>query len=135
MKKVKSVKRRPSSKRKVAARSVDEYFAGVAEPARSMLEKIRATIRAAVPAEATEVISYGIPAFKHKRILVWYAAFAEHCSLFPTAAVIEQFRDELKGYSISKGTIKFPTDKALPVSLLKKMVKARVAQNENKKRG
>ena len=88
-----------------------------------------------VPAEATEVISYKIPAFKHKKILVWYAAFSSHCSLFPTASVIDAFRDELKGFSTSKGTVQFPLDKPLPVALIKKMVKFRVAENEGKKRG
>ena len=114
---------------------MDEYLARVPEPACSTLNKIRAAIRAAAPREATETISYGIPAFKHKGVLAWFAAFSDHCSLFPTAAVIEMFKNELKGYSTSKGTIHFPTDKPLPAALVKKMVKARVAQIENKKRG
>jgi uncharacterized protein YdhG (YjbR/CyaY superfamily) len=87
-----------------------------------------------VPAEATETISYGIPAFKHKAVLVWYAAFSDHCSFFPTAAVIEAFKNELKSFPISKGTIQFPTDKPLPAALVKKMVKARVAQIASKDR-
>jgi uncharacterized protein YdhG (YjbR/CyaY superfamily) len=95
---------------------------------------MRAAIRSAVPREATETISYGIPAFKHKRVLVWFAAFSNHCSLFPTASVIEEFQNELKGFSTSKGTIHFPIDKPLPLALVKKLVKARVAQNESKKR-
>jgi uncharacterized protein YdhG (YjbR/CyaY superfamily) len=94
---------------------------------------MRAAIRSAVPADAVEIISYGIPAFKHKRVLVWYAAFSKHCSLFPTASVIEAFKEELKGFVISKGTIQFPTDKPLPVTLIKRLVKARVKQNEGKK--
>ena len=65
---------------------------------------------------------------------MWFAAFSDHCSLFPTAAVIEAFKNELKGFTTSKGTIQFPTDKPLPTALIKKMVKARVAQNESKKR-
>ena len=97
------------------------------------MNKVRAAIRSAAPAEATEAISYGMPAFKHKGTLVWFAAFSEHCSLFPTASVIEMFKSELKGYSISKGTIHFPTDKPLPAALVKKMVKARVAQIAGKK--
>ena len=98
-----------------------------------MLTKIREAIRSAVPAESTEIISYRIPAFRHKKVLVWYAAFSDHCSLFPTAAVIEAFKKELKGYSKSKGTIHFPIDKPLPTALIKKLVKARVAQSEGKK--
>ena len=104
------------------------------EPARGTLEKIRATIRASLPAEATEVISYGIPAFKYKKVAVWYAAFANHCSFFPTAAVIRALEDELKGFSISKGTIQFPAHKPLPDALIKKMVKARLVQIQ-KRRG
>ena len=69
---------------------------------------MRAVIRSAVPAEAVEIISYQIPAFKTKKVLVWYAAFSEHCSLFPTASVIEEFKDELAGLTISKGTVQFP---------------------------
>ncbi len=93
---------------------------------------MRATIRSAVPKNSVEIISYGIPAFRQKRILVWYAAFSNHCSLFPTAAIIEKFKNDLKPFSKSKGTIHFPTDKALPTTLIKKLVKARVAQAEAK---
>ena len=89
---------------------------------------MRAAIRSALPKEATEVISYRIPAFRYKRVLVWYAAFSDHCSFFPTAAVIESFKNELKAYPLSKGTIQFPTDKPLPAALVKKMVQARLAQ-------
>ena len=134
MKKVKSGKRGPAAKGKGAPKSVDEYLADVPEPARGTLNKIRAAIRAAVPPEATEAISYGIPAFKYKGTLVWFAAFSNHCSLFPTASVIAEFKDELKGFTTSKGTIHFPTDKPLPAGLVKKMVKARIAQVESKKR-
>jgi uncharacterized protein YdhG (YjbR/CyaY superfamily) len=67
-------------------------------------------------------------------VLVWFAAFSNHCSLFPTARVIEEFKNELKGFSTSKGTIHFSTDKPLPTALVKKLVKARVAQNESKER-
>ena len=115
-------------KRGPRPRSVDEYLAGIPEPARSTLDKVRATIRSVVPKETSEVISYGIPGFRYKRMLVWYAAFADHCSLFPTASVIAKFKGELKSYKISKGTIQFPVDKALPVALVKKMVKARLKE-------
>jgi len=87
-----------------------------------------------VPQEPTETISYRIPAFKYKVVLVWFAAFSDHCSLFPTASVVAAFKNELKGFNTSKGTIQFPTDKPLPTALVKKLVKARVAQNESKKR-
>jgi uncharacterized protein YdhG (YjbR/CyaY superfamily) len=85
-------------------KTVDEYLAAVPEPARSTLERVRAAIRSAVPAETTEAISYRIPAFKYRGPLVWFAAFSNHCSLFPGASVIKAFKNELKGYKISKGT-------------------------------
>jgi uncharacterized protein YdhG (YjbR/CyaY superfamily) len=111
---------------KGAPKNVDAYLAALPEPARGTLNKIRAAIRSAAPAEAMEVISYGIPAFKHQRVLVWYAAFSDHCSFFPTAAVIAAFKKELAGYTTSKGTVQFSTARALPAALVKKMVKARI---------
>ena len=134
MKTVKAGTRGSAAKGRVAPKSVDDYLASVPEPARSTLKKIRAAIRSAAPKDATEVISYGIPAFKHKEVLIWYAAFSKHCSLFPTAAIIEEFKDELKGCTRSKGTIQFPTDKPLSPALIKKMVRARVARVESKKK-
>jgi uncharacterized protein YdhG (YjbR/CyaY superfamily) len=115
-----------------AQKTVDDYLSRLPEPARTTLNKIRATIRAAVPPDAEEVISYGIPAFKYKKVLVWYAAFKDHCSFFPTNAVIEEFKEELTRYHLSKGTVQFPVDKPLPAALLKKMVKARLAEVEGK---
>ena len=134
MKKVKSGKRKSAAKGKSTPKNVDEYLARVPQPARSTLRKIRVAIRSAAPPEALETISYGMPAFKHKKVLVWFAAFSNHCSLFPTASVIERFKKELKGFSTSKGTIHFPTDKPLSAALVKKLVRARVAQIETKKR-
>jgi len=134
MKKVKPGNGSSTAKGNPAPKNVDEYLAGVPEPTHSTLNKIRAAIRSAVPPEATETISYRMPAFKYHGVLVWFAAFSNHCSFFPTASVVEAFKNELKGFSISKGTIQFPLDKPLPASLVKKMVKLRVAQNESKKR-
>jgi uncharacterized protein YdhG (YjbR/CyaY superfamily) len=126
--------RSSAAKLKGPPKSVDEYLAGIPEPARSTLNQVRAAIRSAVPADATETISYRIPAFQYKEVLVWFAAFSGHCSLFPTASIIDAFKKDLKGYTTSKGTIQFPTDKPLPAALIRKMVKARVAQVESKKR-
>jgi uncharacterized protein YdhG (YjbR/CyaY superfamily) len=136
MKKLKSSTRGSTAKNKVAPKpnTVDAYLAAVPEPARSTLRRVRSVIRSAVPEEATEGISYGIPAFKHNGTLIWFAAFSNHCSLFPTASVIEAFKNELRGYKTSKGTIHFPVDKPLPSALVKKMVKARLAEKERKKR-
>ena len=133
MKKMKSAKRAFAAKARSSPKTIDEYLAGVPEPARTTLDKIRTVIRSAAPPEATEAISYGMPAFKHNGVLVWFAAFSNHCSLFPTASVIGALRDELRGFRISKGTVQFPTDKPLPASLVKKMVKLRVAQSESRK--
>jgi uncharacterized protein YdhG (YjbR/CyaY superfamily) len=134
MRKMKSVNRSSPKKRNTAPKNIDEYLAALPEPARSTLNKLRAAIRSAAPAEAAETISYGLPAFKYKGTLVWFAAFSNHCSLFPTASVIKAFKTELKPYSTSKGTIHFSMNNPLPASLVRKLVKARVAQNESKKR-
>ena len=130
-KKAASTKRRPSTRIDDGSKDVDKYLAAVSEPARTTLNTIRAMIRSAVPPEATEGISYGIPMFKYKGMLVGYAAFAKHCSLFPTGSgVFKKFEKELKDFPTSKGTIRFPVDKPLPSALLKKIVKTRVAENE-----
>ena len=120
-----AVKAKASPEKKPAPQTVEEYFAAVPEPARSALTQIREAIRSVVPPEAIEIISYKIPAFKHKKVLVWYAAFSNHCSLFPTAALIDTFKDELKDFSTAKGTVHFPLDHPMPVDLIKRMVKER----------
>jgi len=135
MKKTRSRALASSAKNSAVAKTVEEYLAGVPEPARSTLNKVRVVIRSVAPAETTEVISYRIPAFKSpKGMLVWYAAFSDHCSLFPTASVIGKFKEELKDFRVSKGTVHFAVDKPLPAALLKKMVKTRIAEMESKKR-
>jgi uncharacterized protein YdhG (YjbR/CyaY superfamily) len=134
MKKAKPGDRSSSMKRSAAPKNVDEYLAGVPEPALSTLNKVRAVIRSAVPPETTEAISYGIPTFKYKGSLMAFAAFSHHCSLFPMSyAVIAMFKNELKNFEVSKGTIRFPLGKPLPATLLKKLVKARIADKERKK--
>jgi uncharacterized protein YdhG (YjbR/CyaY superfamily) len=134
MRKVKSVRPRPASKSKGSTARVEAYVAKLPKSSRAAFDKLRATIRFAVPREAVETISYRIPAFKHEVFLVWFAAFANHCSLFPTASVIAKFKPELKDYSTSKGTIHFPLDKPIPVALVKRIVKARIAEAKSKKR-
>jgi len=133
MKKANSSDRGPAAKNRVAPKSVDEYLAAVPEPARSTLNRIRAIIRSAVPPEATEAISYGIPTFKYEGAFLWFAAFSNHCSLFPGSSVIKALKNELKDFQISKGTIRFPVDKPPPAALVKKLVKARMAEMEHKK--
>lgn len=120
-------------KANAAPKTVDEYLAGVPEPARSTLVKVRAMIRSAAPAQATEAISYGMPTFKYKGSLLAFGAFSHHCSLFPMSlSVIEKFKNELQGFHTSKGTLQFPMDKPMPAALVKKLVNARVAENERK---
>lgn len=128
------MKKADSSALRSVPKTVENYLAAVPEPARSTLQRMRSAIRSAVPAEATEAISYGIPAFKYKGTLVWFAAFSNHCSFFPTASVIKAFKNELQGYKTSKGTIHFPVDQPLPAALVKKMVKARLAEMARTKR-
>ncbi len=132
MKKLRSDNRSSKSKSTTAPRSVDEYLASIPEPARGTLGKIRAAIRSAALPEAVETISYRMPAIRYKGVL--YAAFSNHCSLFPTASVVEAFKHELGDFQVSKGTIQFPTGKPLPTGLVERLVKAQVAQIEGKKR-
>ena len=118
-------------KGKAVAKNVNEYLAGLPEPARTTLKRVRAVIRSVVPVETTEVISYGIPTFKYKQGLVAFAAFRDHCSFFPMgSSVLDAFKEELKGFRVSKGTLHFPLDRPLPTALVKKIVRARIAQNE-----
>ena len=114
-------------------RTVDEYLERVPEPARTTLKKIRTVIRSVAPPEATEGISYGMPTFKYKGMLASFAAFSDHCSLFPGAGPTIEFKNELKNFQTSKGTIRFAPNKPLPSALLKRLVKARIAENERKK--
>ncbi|MGC1423048.1 MAG: DUF1801 domain-containing protein [Terracidiphilus sp.] len=123
------IERKPASQ----VGDVDAYLAKVPEPARTTLEKLRATIRSIVPAETTEELSYGIPAFRYKGGLVGYAAFKKHCSFFPMqASLIDAMKDELTDYRTSKGTLQFPLDRPLPAALVKRMVKARILENMRK---
>ena len=135
MKKTKSTSRRRTAPTRNGPKTVDEYFARVREPGRTVLTKLRAAIRSVLPRDATEIISYQIPAFKRDGgIIVWYAAFADHVSLFPRASMLAQFKDELAEFKISKGTVQFPVDNPLPTALIKRIVKARLAEHEAKRR-
>jgi uncharacterized protein YdhG (YjbR/CyaY superfamily) len=117
---------------KPPAKTVDDYLADIPEPAQSTLRHIREVIRSVVPRDTTEVISYGMPMFKYNGMLVGYAAFKNHCSLFPTGSgVIEKFAKELQDYSTNKGTIRFPPDKPIPDAIIKKIVKVRIAENKD----
>jgi uncharacterized protein YdhG (YjbR/CyaY superfamily) len=109
--------------------TVEEYLADQPEDVRDTLEHVRRSVLAVVP-EATQKIGYGMPGFYvDGRPLVYYSAFKEHCSLFPASAgVIERLADDLEGYGLAKGTIRFPIGKPLPAPLVKKIVKAKLQE-------
>jgi uncharacterized protein YdhG (YjbR/CyaY superfamily) len=114
---------------KRSPKTIDEYLASVNANHRDALQKIREAIHAVAP-NAEECISYGIPAFRlNGRSLVFFGAWANHCALYPgSAATLKKFRNELRDFQTSKGTLRFSPDNPLPVALVKKLVKARVAQ-------
>ena len=105
---------------------IDAHLASLPADQRDALQALRETIAAAAP-EAVEAISYGIPAFKYRgRGLLWYEAFAKHCSLFPGASV-HNYAAELEGYTIAKGTVQFTPDHPLPAELVTRMVRDKMA--------
>ncbi len=114
------------------AKTIDEYIALQPQEVKVFLEKLRQTIKSVAP-DAEETISYKMPAFRYHGMLVYFAAFKNHYSLFPAnSSLITEMKDEIKMYKTSKGTIQFPFDKPLPVALIKKIVRARVQQNLTK---
>jgi uncharacterized protein YdhG (YjbR/CyaY superfamily) len=113
-------------------KTIDEYIAGFPEDVRRKLSEVRSTVRKAAP-DATEKISYRMPGFDYNGSLVWFAAFKNHIGFYPTSSGISQFEDELKKYEYSKGAIQFPIDEPMPLRLITRIVKFRVAENAAKK--
>ena len=114
---------------KTGARTIDEYLAALSNDKRAALEKLRKTIRAAAP-KAEECISYQIPAYRQDGMLVGFGATGNHCAFYlMSSSIVEAHKEELKDYDTSKGTIRFQPDKPLPVGLVRKLVKARIAEN------
>src|ERR1041385_9382601 len=114
---------------KASARSIDEYLAALPAEQRAALERIRKTIRTAAP-KAEECISYGLPAFRLDGMLVAFGATANHCAFSPmSASRVEAHRAELEDFDTSKGTIRFQPKRPLPVALVRKLVRARIAEN------
>jgi uncharacterized protein YdhG (YjbR/CyaY superfamily) len=114
-----------------AAANVDEYLAGFTGEIRQKLDQLRALIRSAAP-DAEEGIGYGMPAYKMNGILVYFAGTKSHIGFYPTGSGVAQFQHDLTGYSVSKGTIRFPIAQPLPVELIKRIVRFRLEENREK---
>ena len=113
--------------------TIDEYLAPLSSEKRAALEKVRQTIRSAAP-KAEECMSYGVPTFKlGGRMLMSFGAASNHCSLYPGASPVALFETELAAYSTSKGTVRFQPDRPLPATLIRKLVRARIAENEERR--
>lgn len=112
------------------AESHDEYLAALGDDERASLERLRQIISAAAP-RAEECMSYGLPAFRlHGKLLVAFGVTAKHCAFYPmSSTTVENHKDELERYATSKGTIRFQPDKPLPARLVRKLVRARIAEN------
>ena len=110
-------------------KTIDEYLAALSDDKQAALEKLRRTIRAAAP-KAEECISYQLPAFRLNGMLVAFGATAKHCAFYlMSSSTVEAHKDELKDYDTGKGTIRFQPDNPLPAALVRKLVKARIAEN------
>jgi uncharacterized protein YdhG (YjbR/CyaY superfamily) len=111
-------------------KTTDEYIDSFPQNVQTTLQKVRQAIKDVAP-KAQEVISYSMPAFKQKGILVWFAAFKNHIGFFPKVSAMEAFKEQLAGYQTSKGTIRFPLDKPIPIGLIKEIVKFRVKEDQS----
>ena len=114
--------------KKAGFTSIDEYIATFPEDTQKILKELRKTIKAAAP-KAEEKISYQMPTFALHGNLVHFAAFKNHIGFYPTPSGIQEFKDELSKYEGAKGSVQFPIDKPLPLKLISKIVKFRVAEN------
>jgi uncharacterized protein YdhG (YjbR/CyaY superfamily) len=111
--------------------TVDDYIAAFPESTQAQLIQMRETIREAAP-EAEEVISYGMPAYKMKRVLVYFAGCAKHIGFYPTSSGIASFKQELSAYKGAKGSVQFPLNEPLPLDLIKRIVRSRLAEDLEK---
>lgn len=117
--------------RAIKAKDVDSYIAAFPPREQKILQQVRQTIRKAAP-EAEEVISYQMPGYKYYGMLVFFAGWANHISIYPAPWGAEELKKEMSAYEGSKGTIKFPLDKKIPLDLVAKMVKYRMKENLEK---
>jgi uncharacterized protein YdhG (YjbR/CyaY superfamily) len=114
-------------------KSVDEYLSAFPAGTKAVLQEMRSTIKKAAP-QAEEVISYNMPAYKLNGILVYFAGYANHIGFYPTASGMEAFKQEFSVYKNSKGAVQFPIDKPLPLALIRKVVKFRISQTQEKQK-
>ena len=112
-------------------KTVEEYFKDIPEERLPIVAQLRSAIREAIP-EAEEVISYNMPAYKLKGILLYFGVAKQHIGFYPTPSAIEAFKDQLEGFQYAKGSIKFPFNKKIPLELVQKMAKFRLEENKNK---
>lgn len=115
--------------KKAKPTTIDEYIAQFPEDVQQVLSRVRAVIHEAAP-EATEKISYQMPAFYQNGMLVWFGGFQKHIGFYPKGSGVEAFKEELSSYKSSKGAVQFPLDKPIPYDLIRKIVKFRVAENK-----
>src|SRR5215470_17581215 len=116
---------------KMIAKDVNEYVAGFPKDVKQTLEKLRLTIKKAAP-KAEEVISYQMPAFKYHGMLVYFAGYKNHIGFYPTSSPMKVFKDRLTNYKTSKGAIQFPINEAIPLTLVRDIVKFRIKENLEK---
>jgi uncharacterized protein YdhG (YjbR/CyaY superfamily) len=114
-----------------AAKNVDEYIEGFPPEVASKLKQLRKTIRATAP-KAEELISYGIAGYKYHGMLIYFAGFKNHVSVYPAPRGADAFKKELAAYKGGKGTVQFPLDKPIPLYMVKRIIKFRLAENEAK---
>jgi uncharacterized protein YdhG (YjbR/CyaY superfamily) len=112
-------------------KTVDEYLETVSDDHRVALEKLRKQIKAAAP-KAEECISYGVPTYKQNGMLLSFGAAKNHCAFYPGAAPVEKHKEQLASFDLSKGTIRFQPNKPIPATLVKQIVKERLAENESR---
>jgi len=113
-------------------KDTDEYISVFPEATQKTLQQLRKSIKKAAP-KAEEVISYNMPAFKQNTVLVYFAGYDKHIGFYPTPSALDAFKNEIAVYKNSKGAIQFPLDEPLPLALVTKIVKFRVAQAQEKK--
>jgi uncharacterized protein YdhG (YjbR/CyaY superfamily) len=117
--------------KRTIAKNVDEYISGFPEDVAKKLVQLRKTIKAAAP-KAEELISYGIAGYKQDGVLIYFAGFTNHVSVYPAPRGAAEFKKELSAYKGGKGTVQFPLDKPLPLDLVKRITTFRLRENEAK---